>query len=111
MWLAVTLFVGLPVIVGYALAIAVDRATAPAAWAAGEQRRVVVPALLLVLVLPAVVVLVPVALVVAALLPLRRALLQPLRGSTVGSYAVRAAFLSIPIASALALGQDLGELF
>lgn len=111
LWFAVALFVGLPFVVGIALTLAVDRAAMPGSWAAEGQRRQIVPAVLAALVVPAMIVVIPVFLVVAALLPVRRALLQPLRASAVGAYAVRAVFLTIPIASAIALGQDLGDLF
>ena len=63
------------------LAYAVERVEEPDHWSARGQRRGQVPVLVLLLFVPALVVVVPVAVVVAALLPLRRALLEPLRRS------------------------------
>ena len=110
-WLAVALFVGLPVVTGVVLTLAVDRVAAPTSWAAQGRRVVLLPLVLLAVVPLALVVLVPVAAVVAVLLPLRRWLLTPLLASHVGTFAVRGGFLVIPVLSFVALGQDLAELY
>jgi hypothetical protein len=68
------------------------------------------PAALSVLVAPALLVIVPVLLLGAALLPVRRALRQPLSRSGLGRGAVRAGFALVPILGLLALGQDLAAL-
>ncbi len=110
-WLAVALFVGLPVIMGVALAVAVDRAERPDSWAAQGARRLVVPVALTVLVLPSVPVTLAVILVVAALLPARRAFQRPIQESAIGTWVVRAVFLTLPVGGSIALGQDLAALY
>ena len=102
--------VGLPVVSGILLTMAVDLVATPESWTGRGRTAWLLPIVLLALVPPAVLVLAPVALIVAVLLPLRRRLLRPLLGSRVGTLAVRAAFLLIPVLSFMALGQDLAEL-
>jgi hypothetical protein len=111
LWLAVALFVLLPAAVGVSLALVVDRVAAPGSWTAQDRVRWGLPAVLAVLVAPALIVIVPVLVVVAVLLPVRRALMQPLSASAFGRGAVRAGFALVPILGLLALGQDLGELY
>jgi hypothetical protein len=110
-WLAVALFVGLPVVSGILLTLAVDLVATPESWTGRGRTAWLLPVVLLALVPPAALVLVPVVLIVAVLLPLRRLLLKPLLGSRVGTLAVRGAFLVIPVLSFMALGQDLAELY
>ena len=110
LWLAIGLFVGLPAVFGVLLAYVVERVEAPDHWSARGQRRGQVPVLVLLLFVPALVVVVPVAVVVAALLPLRRALLEPLRRSVVGTWVVRCCFATIPLLALVALARDLQEL-
>jgi hypothetical protein len=110
-WLAVALFVGLPVVSGILLTLAVDLVAAPGSWTGRGRTAWLLPVVLLALVPPAALVLVPVVLIVAVLLPLRRLLLKPLLGSRVGTLVVRGAFLVIPVLSFMALGQDLAELY
>jgi len=110
-WLAVALFVGLPVVSGVLLTLAVDLVATPESWTGRGRTAWLLPVGLLALVPPAALVLAPVAVVVAVLLPLRRLLLKPLLGSRVGTLAVRGAFLVIPVLSFMALGQDLAELY
>ncbi len=109
-WLAVAFFVGLPVVSGIVLTLAVDLVAAPESWTARGRTAWLLPVILLVLVPPAALALAPVFLVVAGLLPLRRSFLEPLLGARVGRLAVRGAFLVIPVLSFIALGQDLAEL-
>jgi hypothetical protein len=109
-WLAVALFVGLPVVSGILLTLAVDLVATPESWTGRGRTAWMLPVVLLALVPPAALVLAPVVLIVAVLLPLRRLLLQPLLGSRVGTLVVRGAFLVIPVLSFTALGQDLAEL-
>jgi hypothetical protein len=110
-WLAVSLFVLLPALVGVAIAAVADMVAAPDSWTAQGRARWAVPAVLAAVVAPALVVIVPVLVVVAVLLPVRRALLQPLQDSAVGRTAVRAGFALVPIMGGVALAQDLGELY
>jgi hypothetical protein len=110
-WLAVAFFIGLPVVSGILLTLAVDLVATPESWTGRGRTAWMLPVVLLALVPPAVLVLVPVAAIVAVLLPLRRRLLQPLLGSRMGGLAVRGAFLVIPVLSFMALGQDLAELY
>jgi hypothetical protein len=110
-WLAVAFFIGLPVVSGILLTLAVDLVATPESWTGRGRTAWTLPVVLLALVPPAVLVLVPVVAIVAVLLPLRRLLLQPLLGSGMGRLAVRGAFLVIPVLSFMALGQDLAELY
>jgi hypothetical protein len=110
-WLAVALFVGLPVVSGILLTLAVDQVATPESWTSRGRTAWLLPVGLLALVPPAALVLAPVALIVAVLLPVRRLLLKPLLGSRVGTFAVRGAFLVIPVLSFMALGQDLADLY
>jgi len=110
-WLAVALFVGLPVVSGILLTLAVDLVATPESWTGRGRKVWLLPVVLLALVPPAALILVPVVLIVAVLLPLRRLLLKPLRGSRFGTLVVRGAFLIIPMLSFMALGQDLAELY
>ena len=110
-WLAVAFFVGLPVVSGILLTLAVDLVAQPGSWTGRGRTAWMLPAVQLALVPPAVLVFVPVVAIVAVLLPLRRRLLQPLLGSRIGSLAVRGAFLVIPVLSFMALGEDLAELY
>lgn len=111
LWFAVVLFIALPALSGVALTITVDTVAKPDSWTAARRWRWVLPLLLVLLVPPSLVVIVPVCVVVAALLPLRRRLLVPLQESTAATYAVRAAFTTIPLFGLLALSQDLTDLF
>ncbi len=110
-WLAIGLFVALPVVMGVALTIAVDRAAHPDAGALQGSRRLAVPLVLTLLFLPSLPVTLVVALIVAVLLPVRRALLGPLQESVIGRFVVRALFLIIPLGGSIALGQDLAALY
>ena len=110
-WLAVAFFVGLPVVSGILLTLAVDLVATPESWTGRGRAAWMVPVVLLALVPPAVLVVVPVVAIVAVLLPLRRLLLQPLLGARMGRLAVQGAFLVIPVLSVMALGQDLAELY
>lgn len=111
LWLAVSLFILLPLLVGVALAVVADHVAAPGSWTARGSWRWALPLVLLAVTPQALLVIVPVALVVAVLLVLRRLLLTPLRSSSVATLGVRAAFLAIPVVGSLSLGQDLTELF
>jgi hypothetical protein len=110
-WLAVALFVGLPVVTGIVLTLAVDRVAAPGSWTAHGYQAWLLPVALVLLVPQTLLVLVPVGVIVALLLPVRRLLLAPLLGSRVGTLGVRAAFFVIPVLSFFALGEDLAELY
>ena len=110
-WLAVTLFVGLPVLVGILLTLAVDAVASPGSRTARGHLRWLLPLVVLLLVPRTLVVLVPLALVVAVFLVLRRLVLSRLRASTVGTLGMRTAFFVIPCLGFLALGQDLAEDF
>ena len=110
-WLAVALFVGLPVGSGILLTLAVDLVATPESWTGRNRTAWLLPVVLLALVPPAVLVLVPVVTIVAVLLPVRRLLLERLLGSRIGGLAVQGAFLVIPVLSFMALGQDLAELY
>ncbi len=106
-WLAAALFVTLPAVFGVLLVYAVDRAARPGHWAARDERRWLVPGILLVVVAPVLFVGIPVALAVAVLLPLRRGLLGPIRESPVVMFVLRAAFFVIPVLAFVALRDDL----
>lgn len=106
-WLAASLFIALPAAFGVLLVYAVDGAARPGHWAARDERRLLVPGLLLLLVVPVLFVGIPVALVVAALLPVRRALLGPIRASAAAMLVIRGAFLTIPVLAIIALVADL----
>ncbi len=110
-WLAVALFVGLPVVAGILLTLAVDRVAAPGSWTRRDHVALLLPVGLLAVVPLTLLVLLPVALVVAVLLPVRRLLLTPLLASRVGTLGVRGVFFVIPVLSFFALGQDLAELY
>jgi hypothetical protein len=110
-WLAVALFVGLPVVSGIVLTLAVDLIATPESWTGRGRTAWLLPVVLLALVPPAALVFVPVLAIVAVLLPLRRLLLQRLLGSRIGRLAVRGAFLVIPVLSFMALSQDLAKLY
>lgn len=110
-WFAVGLFVGLPVLVGIALSIAVDAVAAPGSWTALGRRRWLLPLVLLALVPLSLGLVVPLALIVAVLLVLRRYLLAPLRSSRFGTFVVRAAFFVIPVLSVIGLSGDLADLY
>lgn len=110
-WLAVSLFVGLPVLVGVALCLVADGVASATSWTAQGRRRWLLPLVLVLLVplsLPAIVL---VSLVVAVLLPLRRVLFDRLYGSLAGRLAMRSAFFVIPVLSAFALSDDLTALY
>lgn len=111
LWLAVALFIALPLLVGIALAVVADHVAAPGSWTAHRRWRWALPVALLAVTPQALLVIVPVALIVAVLLVLRRQLLTPVRSSPVATLGVRAAFLAIPVVGSLSLGQDLTELF
>jgi hypothetical protein len=111
LWLAVSLFVLLPVVVGVALAVVVDRVSSPDSWTARGRARWALPVALVILVAPAIAVIAPVVLVMAGLLIVARALRQPLDDSALGRMAVRAGFAVIPALGLIALGQDLAELY
>lgn len=110
-WLAVALFVGLPVVTGIAMTVVVDLVASPASWTGRGRTAWMLPVVLLVMVPPAILALLPVAAIVAALLPVRRSYLLPLLRSRSGTLAVRSAFLVIPVLSFMSLGQDLTELY
>jgi hypothetical protein len=110
-WLAVVFFVGLPVVSGILLTLAVDLVARPKFWTGRGRTAWLLPIVLLALVPPAVLVLLPVVAIVAVLLPLRRLFLQPLLDSRIAALAVRGAFLVIPVLSFVALGEDLAELY
>ena len=110
-WLAASLFVALPTLVGVLLTLAVDAVARPGSWTSRRPWLWLLPLLLLALVpltVPAVAVLL---LVVAVLLTLRRLLLGRIRESALATVGVRSAFFAIPVLSFIALGQDLAELF
>jgi hypothetical protein len=111
LWLAITLFVLLPAVVGVTLAIAVDRVSSPQSRTAQGRVRWALPLILTALVAPAVLLIVPVLLVVAVVLPVARALRRPLRESALSRVAVRVGFAVVPFAGLMALGQDLAELY
>lgn len=111
LWLAVTLFIALPVAVGVALAVVADAVAAPGSWTARGRWRWALPLALLAVTPQALVIIVPMALIAAGLLVLRRLLLTPLRSSAVATLGVRAAFLAIPVAGSLSLGEVLTELY
>jgi len=110
-WLAVALFVGLPIVSGILLTLAVDLVATPDSWTGHGRTAWLLPVVLLALVPPAALVLAPVVVLVAVLLPLRRLLLPTLLGSRIGRLVVRGAFLVIPVLSFMALGEDLAELY
>ena len=110
-WLAVALFVGLPMLSGILLALAVDAVAAPGSWTARGAWRWLLPLVLLALVPPAVVPIAAIAVVVAVLLVLRRLLLRPILDSPVATLGVRSAFLLIPALAVVALGRDLAAIF
>ena len=110
-WLAVAFFVGLPILSGILLTLAVDLVASPDSWTGHGRTGWLLPVVLLTLVPPVALVLAPVVVLVAVLLPLRRLLLPTLLGSRVGRLVVRGAFLVIPVLSFMALGQDLAELY
>ncbi|CUR57654.1 membrane hypothetical protein [metagenome] len=110
-WLAVLLFVALPVLTGLLLPLSVDAAASPDSWAARGRQRWVVPAALLLLFPLALVVGLVVAAIVALLLPVRRAFLTRLSRSAAATWVLRVAFALIPVAAGLALAGDLAELF
>jgi hypothetical protein len=111
LWLAVSLFIALPTIAGVALAMTVDNVSSPASWTAHGRTRWALPVVLAALVAPAITVIVPVMLVAAAVLLVARALRGALNDSVFGRTAVRAGFALVPLLGAVALGQDLGELY
>lgn len=111
LWLCVSLFVALPLLVGMVLAVVVDRVAAPTSWTAQDPYRWMVPSVLVALVPGALLVLIPVGLVIAALLPVRRSFLEPLRRSSVGTLGARAAFASVPVVGFVSLGRDLAQLY
>jgi hypothetical protein len=109
LWLAVTLFVGLPFLFGWVIGPVVDAVDGPGSWTRRGRLRWALPVVLLLavplVVLPGAVM----AIVVAALLPLRRELLGVLT-SGVGGMVVRAVFLGIALLSFVALAGDLSDL-
>lgn len=111
-WLAVALFTVLPFVAGVALMLAVDREATVDTWAArGELRRLMAPVVLLIVVPFSVPAFLVVAVVVAVLLPIRRHLLSPLSASVLGTNTVRAAFLTIPVLSFVAIADDFRALY
>lgn len=110
-WLAVALFVGLPVLSGVALSLAVDAVAAPGSRTARGAWRWLLPLLLLAVVPLAVLPMAAIAVVVAVLLVLRRLLLRPILASPAATLGVRSLFFLIPVLSTVALGQDLAALF
>lgn len=111
LWLAVLLFIVLPAVAGVALATVADAVAAPGSWTARGRWRWALPLALIALTPQALLVIVPIALVAPLLLVLRRLLLTRLRSSAVATLGVRAAFLAIPVAGSLSLGQVLTELY
>jgi hypothetical protein len=109
LWLAVTLFVGLPFLFGWLIGPVVDAVDGPGSWTRRGRLRWALPVVLVLavplVVLPGAVM----AIVVAALLPLRRELLGVLT-SGVGGMVVRAVFLGIALLSFVALAGDLSDL-
>lgn len=108
LWLAVTLFVGLPALFGWVIGIVVDAVDSPDSWTRRGAMRWALPLVALAFPLGAIASVV-VLLAVAALLPVRRAFLPALT-SPVGGTVVRAGFLVIAALAFLALGSDLREL-
>ncbi len=110
-WLAVALFTTLPFIAAVVLMLALDREATHDTWVSRGRRRVWVPAVLLLVVPASIFAFLVVGLVVAALLPIRRRFLAPLAGSTLGTNAVRAVFLTVPVLAFFALADDLRALY
>lgn len=110
LWLAVALFIALPLATGVVLAAVADAVADPDSWTASGRLRWALPLVLLALVPLTLVVVAPLALVVAVLLALRRVLLERIRASRAATLGVQSAFLVVPVLSFLALGQDLSEL-
>lgn len=114
-WLAVVMFVTVPFAFGCAVVPCVDAAARAqrgvARWVAQGRRRWLVPVLLVAPFPVAWPVVAVVLAVVAALLPLRRALLEPFRRSPAAMWVIRAVYLAVPVLGALALGEDLRALF
>ena len=110
-WLAVALFVGLPVVSGILLTLAVDLVAAPESWTGRGRTAWLLPVILLALV---------------PRLPWSSrqssswwpcccrcdgSSWRPCSARRLGRLAVRGAFLVIPVLSFMALGQDLAELY
>ncbi|HSS68186.1 MAG TPA: hypothetical protein VLK34_06510 [Nocardioidaceae bacterium] len=110
LWLAIALFLLLPAVVGISLAVVTERVRSPGSWTTQGRARWAVPAVLAVVLAPALLVIVPVLVIVAAVLPARR-LFAWLRSSPTGRVAVRAGFAVVPVLGVLALSQDLGALY
>ena len=111
-WLAVALFTVLPFVAGVVLMLAVDRQATADTWSTRTKlRRWVTPAALLVVVPFSIFVFLVVAVVVAVLLPIRRHFLVPLSSSVLGTNTVRAAFLTIPLLSFVAIADDFRALY
>ena len=111
-WLAVASFVAIPFVFGCAVVPLVDAAARGLPrWTSSGRRRWLVPVVLVApfpLVLPAVGL---VLAVVAVLLPVRRALLDPVRRSAVAMWTIRTAYLMVPVLGAGALLDDVAALY
>jgi hypothetical protein len=110
LWLAVVLFVGLPVLVALVLSLAVDAVAGGRLLSRGRARWLA-PLVLLAAFPP----LLPFALVGAGVIALvvgaRRTLQEPAQRSIVASTVVRAVFLVVPVTGAVMLTRDLTALF
>jgi hypothetical protein len=106
-WLALSTFVAVPALFGFALVYSVDAVAAPTSWTARGRAQWVLPLVTLAvapqIALIGTMVLAPVAL----LLPVRRALLPRVQASAAAMLAIRAAFLVIPVVSLVAVVQDI----
>lgn len=111
LWFSVSLFIGLPVVAGTALAWAVDAVAAHRGWATQRPWAWLLP-LLLALTVPLVTPLILLVLaVVAALLPLGRLMVRWSHNSDAACWVIRAGFMVIPASAAVALNNDLRALF
>jgi hypothetical protein len=105
-WLAMGLFVGLPVLFGAVIGPVVDRVAAPGSWTSRGPLVWVLPIVLVAVFPPTLMVLVVAAPIVAVWVPLRHRGLVDLQHRLIVRQTVRVAWLAVAIAGSIALIGD-----
>ena len=106
---ALALFIALPFLFGYGVALLVDKVAERGSWTRRGRTAWVLPLVLLVLIAanPLVAVVPTVAAIIAVLLVARRLFHRPIASSPVGTFAARTFYFAIAAYSFSQLGMDL----
>lgn len=109
--LALGLFLALPFLYGYGVALLVDKVAERDSWTRRGKTAWVLPLALLVLIVanPLWAFVPIVAAIIAVLLPVRRLFQRPIASSRAGTFAVRSFYFAIALYSFSLLGRDLAD--